>query len=228
MDRNDFTIRPVSEDCIEVSFGNTISEELNDRVMSLRTALESAPFQGMTECVPAYSSVAVCFDPCRTGAAESSVEIVSAAVAERVRNVPRSPVPDVAANTDPVEIPAVFGGEAGPDLTDVAALHGIGEDEVIDIFLSGTYRVYMIGFLPGFAYMGTLDPRIATPRKEVPRTRVPAGSIGIAGSQTGVYPFDSPGGWQLIGRTNQRMFDPDPGKLSLLCQGDRVRFTRDG
>lgn len=123
-----------------------------------------------------------------------------------------------------VVIPVCYGGEFGPDLEEVARFHGMTEDEVIAIHAQGRYRVYMIGFAPGFAYLGGLSPEIATPRRATPRTHVPAGSVGIAGNQTGVYPLATPGGWQIIGRTPLALFRPHHEEPSLLRAGDIVQF----
>ena len=124
-----------------------------------------------------------------------------------------------------IEIPVNYGGEYGPDLDAVATFAGCSVDEVIKRHSSRTYRVYMLGFVPGFAYMGRVDPSLAAPRHRVPRERVPAGSVGIAGLQTGVYPVESPGGWQLIGHTTTVMFDANRDQPSLLAAGDLVRFV---
>jgi inhibitor of KinA len=124
-----------------------------------------------------------------------------------------------------IEIPVVYGGEAGPDLPAVADFGRCSEADVVRLHTGTPYRVYMIGFLPGFAYMGTVDPRIAMPRLDTPRLQVSAGSVGIAGSQTGVYPCETPGGWRIIGRTPVKLFDPTRAEPSLLKTGDRVRFV---
>jgi inhibitor of KinA len=124
-----------------------------------------------------------------------------------------------------VEIPVCYGGEFGPDLEEVAALRGIETEQVIRLHSSATYRVYFLGFAPGFAYLGQLPEELVTPRLATPRKHVPAGSVAIAGNQTGVYPFATPGGWRLLGRTPTRMFRADRDGLSLLSIGDRVRFT---
>lgn len=226
MPNSEFAVRPVSEECVEISFGSTISPELNDRVIGLHRALSDLGHPWMIESVPAYSSLAVFFDPCKTGGSGSAAETVSMTLAQLAAEAGSSQ--DTEAKRRTVEIPARFGGTEGPDLRDVADARGLTIDEVIGIFLSGHYRVYMLGFLPGFAYMGILDPRIATPRRTVPRTKVPAGSIGIAENQTGIYPFDSPGGWQIIGSTDICLFDNDPDRLSLLRAGDNVRFVNAG
>jgi inhibitor of KinA len=124
-----------------------------------------------------------------------------------------------------VEIPVCYGGEFGPDLKDVAELHGMTPESVIQFHATATYRVYFLGFAPGFAYLGELPDALVTPRLATPRRRVPAGSVGIAGNQTGVYPIATPGGWRLLGRTPVAMFRPDRAEMSLLAIGDRVRFV---
>jgi KipI family sensor histidine kinase inhibitor len=124
-----------------------------------------------------------------------------------------------------VAIPTVYGGQSGPDLEDVADLHHITPEEVVRIHSSGIYRVYMLGFTPGFAYLGGMDATIATPRLAKPRTKVPAGSVGIAGEQTGVYPLETPGGWRIIGRTSLRLFDPLADPPVYLAPGDEVQFV---
>jgi inhibitor of KinA len=129
------------------------------------------------------------------------------------------------ADRKPIDIPVHYGGDDGPDLATVARFAECSEEEVITRHSQRIYRVYMLGFVPGFSYMGRVDPSIAAPRHRVPRLHVPAGSVGIAGGQTGVYPVDSPGGWQLIGRTDTVMFDADRDRPSLLSAGDLVRFV---
>ena len=206
-----------------ITFGEEISEALHERVRSALGRIANARISGGHQCVPAFASLAVHYDP--------------AAVARGVAGqAPYDTVVDalrIALGKDhddtPVagrlrEIPVRYGGELGPDLDDVATLHGLSADGVVHLHASAEYRVYMVGFMPGFAYLGGLPPEIATARRPEPRTHVPAGSVGIGGSQSGVYPMVSPGGWNLIGRTPLRMFDPSRDPASLLHIGDRVRF----
>jgi KipI family sensor histidine kinase inhibitor len=134
-------------------------------------------------------------------------------------------LPEPGEDRVPVRIPVSYGGEFGPDLAAVAAFGRCTEEDVIRLHARKVYRVYMLGFLPGFGYMGSVDPRIAMPRLETPRMRVAAGSVGIAGAQTGVYPTDTPGGWRIIGRTGTRMFDPAWERPFLLKAGDLVQFV---
>jgi KipI family sensor histidine kinase inhibitor len=169
------------------------------------------------DVAPGYCTIGVHFDPLQTdlAALEQAIKSEYAAL-ERVESV---------AERTPIEIPVSYGGQDGPDLGVVARHAGCSEAEVIARHSRRTYRVYMLGFVPGFSYMGRVDPSIAAPRHRVPRERVPAGSVGIAGGQTGVYPVQSPGGWQLIGRTSTVMFDADRTPPSLLSAGDLVRFV---
>ena len=175
--------------------------------------------------MPAFASVALHYDPSRVSTAgrgdsdspyPAFVKLVTAALTNlEVSEVEAARV---------VEIPVCYGGGHGPDLDEVADHHGLAPADVVDIHVRGEYRVYMIGFAPGFAYLGGLAARIATPRRAEPRSLVPAGSVGIGGSQTGIYPLASPGGWRLIGRTPLRMFDATRLPPALLGVGDRVRF----
>lgn len=187
----------------------------HERVRAWCAQLEHERWRGLIEYVPAYTTVALFFDPLIVDYAE--IRAAALRLAQQTTSV-REEASCV------VEIPVCYDGEFGPDLEHVARHHGISTDRVIRIHESGEYEVWMLGFAPGFAYLGGLSERIATPRHATPRVSVPAGSVGIAGGQTGVYPFESPGGWQLIGRTPLRMFDPERSPAALLAPGDRVRF----
>ncbi len=204
---------------ILIEWADEIDDAVNDRVHTLTRFLRDAARPEVRDLVPAYSSLLVCFDPNRASLAE---------MREFLQGVLASP--QAAASREPriVEIPTAYGGEYGPDLPFIAKRSGLSEAEVIRLHASVTYRVYLIGFAPGFAYLGSVREAIAAPRLETPRTRVPAGSIGIAGRQTGIYPMETPGGWRLIGRTNERLFDPKADPPSLLRPGDHVRFIPTG
>ncbi|NJE10727.1 5-oxoprolinase subunit PxpB [Thermococcus sp. MAR1] len=205
--------KPLGDSALLISFGEVIDEELNEKIHSLARAIEKANFEWLVEVVPAYSSLAVIYNPVlidfeSVKRAVEGVEFTSERFEGKL-----------------VEVPVVYGGEYGPDLEFVAEYNGLSVDEVIEIHSRPVYRVYFLGFLPGFAYLGGMDDRIATPRLEKPRLKVPAGSVGIAGKQTGIYPLESPGGWRLIGRTPLRLFDPSKEPPTLLQPGDRVRFV---
>lgn len=203
-----------------VEFEQIIDPEVNDRVTRLARRLQARAGHAVRDIVPAYCSVGVHFDPLLTDLA--ALERVIREESNRVEDA----MPEAA--RDPIEIDVHYGGEDGPDLEAVAAWAGCSVDDVIARHTARTYRVYMLGFVPGFSYMGRVDSSIAAPRHRVPRDRVPRGSVGIAGEQTGIYPIESPGGWQLIGRTDRVMFDSSRTPASLLQPGDLVRFVRRG
>jgi inhibitor of KinA len=219
-------IFPLGESAVTVEFGNQISLDLNRKALDLAEHFQKEPFQGFIESVPAYASASVFYDPLIVG--KSFPEFPTAF--DAVRLLAESALSIAGQNTGrknrTVEVPIIINDETAPDLDRVSEFGGIPSDEVISIFLDRTYRVFMLGFLPGFAYMGEVDERIAAPRKQTPRVRVPKGSVGIAGRQTGIYPLESPGGWQLLGRTEMQMFDPADVSPCALEPGDTVKFIR--
>ncbi len=206
-------LKPLGDSALLVSFGEVIDEETNDRVHALAGAIEKANFGWLIEVVPAYSSLAVIYDP-----GLIDFEGVKRAVEGLGFSEERF-------EGRLVEIPVLYGGDYGPDLEFVAEYNGLTPEEVIEIHSRQVYSVHFLGFLPGFAYLGGMDERIATPRLERPRLKVPAGSVGIAGKQTGIYPLESPGGWRLIGRTPLRLFNPSKEPPTLLQPGDKVKFV---
>ncbi|HKX82591.1 MAG TPA: 5-oxoprolinase subunit PxpB [Pyrinomonadaceae bacterium] len=214
----EYNIFPLSESAIVVEFGRAISIDLNDKALGLAASLEADPFPGFVEAVPAYASTTVFYDPMLVR--KLSVPEI---VADRLGATSLAPE---RAHFDPIEIPVDFSEDCSLDLFDVCSLTKLSNEELISRFLARTYRVFMLGFLPGFAYMGEVDESIAVPRKETPRTAVPKGSVGIAGKQTGIYPFESPGGWQIIGRTKVEMFTPSAETPCRLKPGNYVRFVR--
>ena len=194
-----------------------IDPVINERAIMLAARIRARQARGVRDVAPGYSTLGVHFDPLQTdlAALERTIEHEFASLASL----------EAIADRAVIEIPVSYGGDSGPDLDAVALFAGCSTAEVIARHSRLTYRVYMLGFVPGFAYMGRVDPSIAAPRHRVPRERVPVGSVGIAGLQTGVYPVESPGGWQLIGRTATVMFDPNRERPSLLAAGDTVRFV---
>jgi len=200
-----------------VEFEQRIDPVINQRAINLGHRLRARALPGVRDVVPGYCSVGVHFDPLRTDLAGLEQAI------DREGQEDESPVePEL---TRVHEIPVTYGGVDGPDLVSAAAMVDCSPAELVERHAARTYRVYMLGFVPGFAYLGRVDQTIAVPRHRVPRERVPAGSVGIAGEQTGVYPIESPGGWQLIGRTSTLMFDPLRNPASLLAAGEGVRFV---
>lgn len=186
------------------------------QVRKLLRLLELEPIGGIRNLHPAYCSLLIKFDPLRLRHRE--LEEILGAYLERLGDV-------TLAEPRQVEIPVCYGGDFGPDLIDVCALHGLTPAQVIELHSSASYVVYFLGFVPGFAYLGELPEALVTPRLPAPRRKVPAGSVAIAGNQTGVYPFATPGGWRLIGRTPLAMFRPEQADFSLLSIGDHVRFV---
>lgn len=210
-------IRLAGDTLLMVDDEGIVDPQVNARVIALSEALRSRRIEGVRDVVPGYCSVGIHFDPLRTDLATLERTVRSEVDAIEAIGAP--------AESRVIEIHVRYGGEDGPDLDAVARFAGCTTREVIDLHVSTPYRVYMLGFVPGFAYLGRVPATIAAPRRRVPRERVPAGSVGIAGFQTGVYPIASPGGWQLIGRTSAVMFDPARSPASLLAPGDTVRFV---
>lgn len=200
-----------------VEIGDAIHPEINRKIRGLALALEAKQIRGVREYIPTYRSLLVQYNP---------AEILFNALIEQIKQVESQL--EGAALPEPkiVEIPVMYGGEFGPDLEFVAKHNNLSQEEVIALHTGRDYLVYMLGFTPGFCYLGGMSKRLETPRLGTPRTRIPAGSVGIAGKQTGIYPIDSPGGWQLIGRTPLCLFDPTRDPVVLIEAGDYVRFTQ--
>jgi KipI family sensor histidine kinase inhibitor len=197
--------------------GTVIDPALNARALQIARAIRAAQLPGLRDVVVGYASVTVYFDP---------VQANSATIEEALQEFAVRGGVGAAAEPRRLTIPVSYGGADGPDLAEVAAFAACSSDEVVARHVAREYRVFMVGFLPGFPYMGIVDERISMPRRETPRLAVPAGSVGIAGPQTGIYPVRSPGGWRLIGRTEERLFDVERSSPSLLQAGDLVRFVR--
>jgi KipI family sensor histidine kinase inhibitor len=209
------TISPAGDSALWVEFGNEISLSLNSRVHGLAGSLREKPLRGVVDLVPAYASLLVCYDPMVI-----SGKKLSAALASRAKK--NSGLGQDGGRV--VGIPVCYGGDFAPDMDAVRAHTGFSQEEVIARHTSPLYRIYMLGFLPGFPYLGGLDPALETPRLETPRTKIPAGSVGIGGAQTGIYPLESPGGWRIIGRTPLKPYDPDRAEPFLYRAGDSIRF----
>ena len=210
-------LRPLGDAGLVAEFGgDEISEEANAAVRALRDALETRRPPCVLETVPTYRSLLIVYDPLRAAAAEIRAAVLDAAERADPSRVPQGRL---------IEIPCAYGGPHGPDLATVAAETGLGESDVIALHTGQEFHVYMLGFAPGFPYMGVLPPRLRVARLASPRTRVPGRSVAIAGQQTGIYPTESPGGWRLIGRTPLRIYDPARPTPFLLDAGDRVRFV---
>ena len=210
------TILPAGDSAWLIQLPERIDPVINERAIQIAQTIERLSLP-VTDLVVGYRSVMAYFDPLdpRAGDLES-----------RLHSIATSPSDGVGATVARVEVPVCYGGDFGPDLGEVAAFGKCTPEEVIAIHLSREYRVFVVGFVPGFAYMAAVDPRIAVPRRSSPRLKVPAGSVAVAAGQTGVYPAETPGGWSLIGRCPIRPYDPDRAEPFLFRPGDRVRFRR--
>ncbi len=210
------TIHTAGDSSLLLQFGNAIDPDINARITATVQMMREQQIEGVVDLIPAFCSLLINYDPrvISYGEIRTRMErILSMEVAtgERKKKI--------------YEIPVCYGGELGPDLGAIAAHAHLSEQEVIEIHSSTDYLIYMLGFLPGFTYLGGLDERIHTPRLANPRIRIPAGSVGIGGSQTGIYPLDSPGGWQLMGMTPVRTYDPNREVPILVEAGDYIRFV---
>jgi len=208
--------RYASDHSLLIYFAREITRSAHEEVRKLLLLLEKQPIPGVRNLHPAYCSLLVKFDPLRLR--HEQLEALLRQLLSRSEHLPL-PAPRC------LEIPVCYGGEFGPDLSDVGALRGLPPEEVVRLHTSTEYLVYFLGFVPGFAYLGELPAQLVTPRLETPRRSVPAGTVAIAGKQTGVYPFATPGGWRLIGRTPTPLFRAGRSDFSLLSIGDLVRFT---
>jgi inhibitor of KinA len=204
-----------SDQSLLIYFGQRITLGAHHRVIKLLRLLKAEPVEGIRNFHPGYCSLLVVFDGLRLR--HDELEAILRGYLDRLEDMHLS-------ESRQIEIPVCYGGDLGPDLSGVAAIHGLTPAQTVELHASVSYVVYFMGFVPGFAYLGELPESLVTPRLTTPRSNVPPGSVGIAGGQTGVYPFSTPGGWRLIGRTPITMFRPDRVGMSLLSIGDRVRF----
>ena len=211
-----FDASPKNRDAEAKSPQKQITPGAHEQVRKLLNLLELEPIAGVRNLHPAYSSLLVKFDALKL--CQVDLEQI---IRGYILRMEKLPLPE----PRQVEIPVCYGGEYGPDLNEVAELHQMTVEQAIELHASATYVVYFLGFAPGFAYLGDVAEQLATPRLPSPRKSVPAGSVGIAGRQTGVYPIATPGGWRLLGRTPVKMFQPDRAQMSLLALGDRVHFV---
>lgn len=210
-------ITPVGDSAISIEFGQVIDPNINQHIRQTVEGIQNLHLEGIVEMVPTYCALLIQYDALRY----TYTEICH--ILEPICNQPVTASENELVTV--VEIPTVYGGKFGPDLGFVASHNQLTEDGVVTIHSGTDYLVYMMGFIPGFTYLGGMDQRIATPRLSSPRTVIPAGSVGIAGEQTGTYPSDSPGGWQIIGRTPVLMYDMNQEQAALLKAGDYVRYV---
>lgn len=211
------TISPVGDRAISIDFGQVIDPKINRHIRQTIERIKELQLEGIIELVPTYCALLVEYDAMLYSYSDIC-NIIEPTLEAGMTDTTNELV-------TVVEVPTVYGGDFGPDLSFVATHNHLSEDEVVSIHSGTDYLVYMLGFIPGFTYLGGMDPRIATPRLSSPRTLIPAGSVGIAGEQTGTYPSDSPGGWQIIGRTPVTMYDMSKAQAALLNAGDYVRYV---
>ena len=214
-------IFPLGDRAITVSLGNAIDEETNQRVFSIFCYLKKQSFDFILDVIPAYASLSVVYDVMciRNAGVKNSYDYMHDLLQNALQHAP-----DIMSEPRKVFVPVCYHESVGPDLATLSQEKMLSIDEIIEIHSSSLYRVYMLGFLPGFTYMGKLNDRIEMRRKAVPNKTVRAGSVGIAGTQTGIYPLDSPGGWNIIGRTPLQIFDPHNEQPCLFEPGDQVKF----
>jgi len=208
--------KAMGDSAIQIEFGQEIAPAVNARITAFVGLVKAQRIEGIIDMIPAFCTLLVNYDPRIVGYKELLC---------RLDELMKLDVQVQESSSKVFEIPVLYGGESGPDLENVARLAGLSVDEVIEIHSGCDYLIYMLGFMPGFPYLGGLDARIHTPRLTEPRLRIPSGSVGIGGAQTGIYPLTSPGGWQLLGRTPVKTYDPNRGVPILFDAGDYIRFV---
>ena len=209
-------ILTAGDSALLIEFEQKIAPEINAQITAFVHLLKGQHIEGVTDLIPAFASLLINYDPRVIGYKDLKA---------RIEELLKIEVSEEASEARVFEIPVCYGGEYGPDIANIAENAGLSEQEVIDIHCSKDYLIYMLGFLPGFVYLGGLDERIHTPRLANPRISIPAGSVGIAASQTGIYPLNSPGGWQLLGMTPVKTYDPERETPILVEAGDYIRFV---
>lgn len=222
---NEIHIKPLGDSALVVELADYVSEVAHEKVMSFIQTIENDAFIGFVEAVPTYNNVTVFYDPVKVYNAYGAEPTVFNIVANIMKKYTKKVSTSRKETSRLIEIPVLYGGEFGPDLDIVANLNQMTREEVIQFHSKSDYLVYMIGFAPGFPFLGGMNKNIGAPRKDTPRAEIPAGSVGIAGKQTGIYPFESPGGWQIIGRTPVELFLPKESPPTLIKAGDLIRFV---
>lgn len=218
-----YRIFPLGDNAVTVDYGNSINEIINNEVIARFHELQQEPLPGMIEVAPAYSSFTVYYDILAVRKAVPAASTAFMAIKEQLEKMLQEPSSPVKVSGRLIRVPVCYENGFAPDLHYLAAEKNMAVEKVVQLHSSRQYKVYMLGFLPGFSYMGEVDDRIAIPRKPQPQF-VEAGGIGIAGKQTGIYPLGSPGGWQIIGRTPWKIFDISKEEPALLKAGDEVIF----
>lgn len=219
-----YPLYPLGDRAIIIEFGTDIHLDTHHIIQAVSSFLDDHPMEWMIEYIPAFTSLAIYYDPMKIRPLHSKNQSPYEIACTQIRDI-LSQITNVRfKEPSTIEIPVYYGGDYGPDLKTVAKVNHLTSKEVIEIHTGGEYLVYMIGFAPGFPYLGGMSESIAAPRRETPRLKIPARSVGIAGNQTGIYPIETPGGWQIIGRTPIELFKPTENPPSLLKAGDIIRF----
>ncbi len=222
--KNNFSISPLGDTAIIINFKEVIDEKVNKEVIQLFKSLKNASLKFVKDIVPAYASITIHYDLFAFYQQKKQVDVLLFFTGEIKKIIDQEETTPIVPSHQKIKIPVCYADKYAPDINEMSREKKLSHTEIIRIHISKTYRVYMIGFLPGFAYMGEVEEKIAMPRKDQPRNVVEAGSVGIAGLQTGIYPFDSPGGWQIIGKTPLKLFDKEKDHPVLLQPGDEIEF----
>lgn len=220
----DYRLFPLGDHAIIIELGEEINTDTHQKVQFITSYLDDHPLEWMVEYIPAFTTVSIFYNPIKITQFTHGKILSYDFVYKQVNKILSSITTGKKIEARRIDIPVCYGGELGPDLETVARINNLTPEEVIHIHTSGEYLVFMIGFAPGFPYMGGMSERIAAPRKESPRLTIPERSVGIAGNQTGIYPIETPGGWQLIGRTPLKLFRPKENPPTLLRAGDHITF----
>lgn len=220
----DYKLRMLGDNAIIIELGTEINSETQKKVQMVSRVLEENNQEWLIEYVPTFTTVTLYYDPYQAAKLAKGNELPYETISNKIQKLLSACSIDSEINQRIVELPICYGGEFGPDLAFVAEHNGLMPDEVIHIHSSGEYLVYMLGFAPGFPYLGGMPEEIAAPRRATPRQKIPSRSLGIAGTQTGIYSIETPGGWQLIGRTPLNLFQPEKEEPSLLRAGDKIKF----
>lgn len=220
-----FQIYSLSEQAVTIEFGDEISENLLRQISNFNKTLHAYPFIGLKTTIPAYCTLTVVYDPLAVINSTLKGKNVFEKLVNYLNSLTEKLQHGSFSSGEIITIPVFYGDEFGPDIEEVASVNELTVDEVIRLHTSVKYKVYMIGFVPGFAYLGGMSAKLISPRKGQPRAVIPAGSVGIAGQQTGIYPLETPGGWQIIGKSPVKLFDVLRSQPSLLKAGDEVIFT---
>lgn len=225
VEKDGITIRALGDSALVVQLDNEINVQTHQKIVTIIDLMEAEPFNGFIEAVPGYNNLTVFYDPITVLLHEQKTnQTAFHFVSSYMLNYVNKTKSKSSINHRLIEIPVLYGEEFGPDLEYVAKYNNITPEKVIELHTEKDYLVYMIGFAPGFPYLADVHKNISTPRKEKPRPKIPAGSVGIAGEQTGMYPLESPGGWQIIGQTPIELFTPEQSPPTLLQSGDKIRF----